>query len=187
MKSSYLKSKIGGAFLTLSLLFGGVIAMGVTTQAQYRDQYGRRDQRAYEREQRRRQREQIRQQRRNERVQDRYGRNDGYYGNNGYGNDNLRQTALNAGYNNGIKEGRKDRSRNERYEYRDEGDYQKATEDYSSRLGNRETYRQYFRQGFANGYRAGYENGGYYGDDDDYRRRGGGGIGDILGGILGRP
>src|SRR6185436_7536121 len=75
----------------------------------------------------------------------------------GYGvSFELRQTALNAGYNNGIQEGRKDRRRGERFEYRDEGDYQKATEDYSSRLGDRELYRSYFREGFANGYRAGY-------------------------------
>ena len=84
----------------------------------------------------------------------RRGRNDGYsnYG----GGFQLRQTALNAGYNNGIEEGRKDRQRGERFEFRDEGDFQKATEDYSSRLGDRELYRTYFREGFANGYRAGY-------------------------------
>jgi hypothetical protein len=83
-------------------------------------------------------------------------RNDGAgYGGNG-GSFQLRQTALNAGYNNGIEEGRKDRRRGDRFEYRDEGDYQKATEDYSSRLGDRELYRRYFREGFANGYRAGY-------------------------------
>ena len=77
----------------------------------------------------------------------------------GYGNGvsfQLRQTALNAGYNNGIEEGRNDRRRGERFDFRDEGDYQKATEDYSSRLGDRELYRRYFREGFANGYRAGY-------------------------------
>jgi hypothetical protein len=82
---------------------------------------------------------------------DRWGRND-----NGRGSFQLRQTALNAGYNNGIEEGRKDRRRGERFEFRDEGDYQTATEDYSSRLGDRELYRRYFREGFANGYRAGF-------------------------------
>jgi hypothetical protein len=85
----------------------------------------------------------------------RRGRNGDGYGNYG-GSFQLRQTALNAGYNNGIQEGRKDRQRGERFEFRDEGDYQQATEDYSSRLGNRELYRQYFREGFANGYRAGF-------------------------------
>ena len=100
------------------------------------------------------------------RGDDNYGRNDQYdrnrrgrnwdrYG--GYGGSfQLRQTALNAGYNNGIQEGRKDRSRGDRFDYRDEGDFQRATEDYSSRLGDRELYKRYFREGFANGYEDGY-------------------------------
>lgn len=83
------------------------------------------------------------------------GRNWDQYG--GYGGSSqLRQTALNAGYNNGIQEGRKDRNHGDRFDYRDEGDYQKATEDYNSRFGDRELYRRYFREGFANGYRDGY-------------------------------
>ena len=95
--------------------------------------------------------------RRNDDYNDRSrrGRDWGGYDNYG-GSGQLRQTALNAGYNNGIQEGRKDRSRGDRFEYRDEGDYQNATQDYNSRYGNREVYRQYFRQGFANGYRDGY-------------------------------
>ncbi|HLO00773.1 MAG TPA: hypothetical protein VK208_20105 [Pyrinomonadaceae bacterium] len=92
------------------------------------------------------------------RRNDDYYRNGGYggYGNYGYGSAQLRQTALNAGYNRGIQEGRKDRSRGDRFDYRDEGAYQDASNDYSSRLGDRELYRQYYRQGFANGYRDGY-------------------------------
>ncbi|HVQ38271.1 MAG TPA: hypothetical protein VMS31_12105 [Pyrinomonadaceae bacterium] len=86
------------------------------------------------------------------RRNDRWDRNNDF----GRGSFQLRQTALNAGYNNGIEEGRKDRRRGERFEFRDEGDFQRATEDYSSRLGDRELYRRYFREGFANGYRAGY-------------------------------
>jgi hypothetical protein len=100
------------------------------------------------------------------RNNDNYGRNDQYdlnrrgrnwdrYG--GYGGSfQLRQTALNAGYNNGIQEGRKDRSHGDRFDYRDEGDYQKATEDYSSRLGDKDLYKRYFREGFQNGYEDGY-------------------------------
>jgi Ni/Co efflux regulator RcnB len=100
------------------------------------------------------------------RDNDNYGRNDQYdrnrrgrnwdrYG--GYGGSfQLRQTALNAGYNNGIQEGRKDRRRGDRFDYRDEGDFQRATQDFSSRLGDRELYKRYFREGFANGYEDGY-------------------------------
>ena len=101
-----------------------------------------------------------------QRRDDNYGRNDQYdrnrrgrnwdrYG--GYGGSfQLRQTALNAGYNNGIQEGRKDRRRGDRFDYRDEGDFQRATQDYSSRLGDRELFKRYFREGFANGYEDGY-------------------------------
>lgn len=86
----------------------------------------------------------------------RYGRQAGDgYGNYG-GSFDLRQTALNAGFNNGIKEGRNDRNRGERLDWRDESKFQSATTDYSSRLGSRELYRTYFRQGFENGYRDGY-------------------------------
>ena len=112
-------------------------------KGQYRDPNWQRDQirrqREYERDQRRRQRD--------DRYDDRYG-----YG----GSFQLRQTALNAGYNEGIKEGRKDRQRGDRFDYRDEEDYRNANTDYSSRLGNRALYQQYFRQGFINGYSDGY-------------------------------
>jgi hypothetical protein len=105
-----------------------------------------RRQRQWEREQRRREREAR--------------RNNNWRGNDNWrygGSFELRQTALNAGFNEGIKEGRKDRQRGDRFEYRDEEDYRNANTDYSSRLGNRELYSQYFRQGFANGYNAGYQ------------------------------
>lgn len=108
----------------------------------------------WRREQERIRAEELRRQRERNRG---YGGNGGYGGYGGYGGDaQLRQTALNAGYNNGLQEGRKDRSRGDRFDYRDEGDYQNATEDYNSRYGDRDLYRQYFRQGFANGYRDGY-------------------------------
>jgi hypothetical protein len=80
------------------------------------------------------------------------GRNWEHYGNYG-GSIDLRQTALNAGYNEGIKEGRKDRQRNGRTDYRNLSTYQKATKNYSSRLGDRELYRRYFREAFEYGYR----------------------------------
>ena len=134
-----------GAILGLCLLVGIGITSSVTTQAQYR-----RD-RDWQREQIRRQRELEREQRRRQRDY----RNDDWRYNNG-GSSDLRQTALNAGYNEGVKEGRKDRQNGDRFDYRDEEDFRNANTDYSSRLGNRELYRQYFRQGFANGYNDGY-------------------------------
>ena len=77
------------------------------------------------------------------------------YGNYG-GSYNLRQTALNAGFNEGVKEGRRDRQRNEYLDWRDESKFRSATTDYNSRLGDRELYRTYFRQAFENGYKDGY-------------------------------
>ncbi len=85
----------------------------------------------------------------------RRGRNNDGYGNYG-GSFQLRQTALNAGFADGAKEGRKDRAKRERMDWRDESGFQKATRDYSSRLGDRGIYMTYYRQAFENGYKDGY-------------------------------
>jgi len=92
------------------------------------------------------------------RDQNRRGRNWDRYGSYG-GSFELRQTALNAGYNEGIKEGRNDRSRRRNSDFRNFSAYQKATTDYSSKLGDRELYRRYYREGFENGYSDGYNGG----------------------------
>src|SRR5882672_10860014 len=68
------------------------------------------------------------------------------------GSYDLRQTALNAGYNEGTKEGNNDRGRRRRSSYSDFSSYQKATKDYSSRLGDRGLYQRYFRLAFERGY-----------------------------------
>lgn len=182
MKPNSLRNRLGGAILGISLLLGIGFASSVTTQAQYRnDQWARQRQREYEREQRRRQREYEKEQRRAQREAQRSGyygnygygnngyyNNDNGYGNYGYGGYNnsgyanyggsyeLRQTALNAGYNEGMRAGREDRSRGRAYNYADSGTYRSADKDYNSRYGDRELYRQYFRQAFANGYADGY-------------------------------
>ena len=133
-----------GFVFGLTLLLGIGLATSSDAQAQYRD-------RDWQREQQRRQREWERNQRRQQRS-NRDWRDQYNYG----GSYQLRQTALNAGYNEGIKEGRKDRSNGDRFEFRDEEDFRNANTDYSSRLGNRSLYQQYFRQGFQNGYTDGY-------------------------------
>src|SRR5258706_7908860 len=86
------------------------------------------------------------------------GRNWDRYGSYG-GSYQLRQTALNAGYNEGIKQGRNDRRRGRRTNYRDFSAYQNATQDYSSKLGDRELYRRDYREGVAKAYEAGYNGG----------------------------
>ena len=146
MKMNLLTKRLMGVVFGLSLLVGIGLSSSSVAQAQWQDPNWQRDQirrqREWEQQQRRRQ-----SQRGGRYDNDRYG-----YG----GSFQLRQTALNAGYNEGIKEGRKDRDRGDRFEYRDEEDYRNANTDYSSRLGNRALYQQYFRQGFVNGYSDGY-------------------------------
>lgn len=157
MKSIHF-GRLGKLLLAFSFLFGIGIMTSTTAQAQWgnNDPYYR--DRAAQREQRRREREARREQRRGG-YNDPYGYNRGRsadgYGNYG-GSFDLRQTALNAGFADGVKEGRRDRSRNERYDYTDESDYQKGTRDYSSRLGDRYIYQRYYREAFSHGYADGY-------------------------------
>jgi hypothetical protein len=144
-----LSKRIGGAVLGLAFVFGLYTATAGTAQAQWpygnRDTYGQ-DRRDRDRNDRNRDRDYERNRRgRNWDRYDRWG-----------GNSQLRQTALNAGYNEGVKEGRKDRNRRERYDYSDFKAYRNADKDYNSRLGDKELYRRYFRQGFENGYADGY-------------------------------
>jgi hypothetical protein len=115
----------------------------------------RTQQRRENRRERREERREERQERREERREARRGRDWDGYGNYG-GSYQLRQTALNAGYNEGIEEGRRDRNRGERFSFTDESDYRNASKDYSSRLGSRSLYQRYFRAGFENGYRDGW-------------------------------
>src|ERR1051325_7635163 len=102
-----------------------------------------------QRERERPERREERQERREERREARRGWDWGNNGNWG-GSYQLRQTALNAGYNNGIEEGRRDRQRGDRFNFTDESDYRKATEDYSSRLRSQALYQRSFPQGFEN-------------------------------------
>jgi hypothetical protein len=140
MKSIQFRNRLGAAIFSLSLLLGMSAAPLATTQAQsrYDGYYGQRDDRN------RGQDDRDWGRRRRGRDWDRYGRWGGSY--------ELRQTALNAGYNEGAKEGRKDRSKGRRFSFYDKNEYQKATKDYSSKLGDRELYRRYFRDGYENGY-----------------------------------
>ena len=176
MKSIHLKETMGRFFLGFALLFGIGIMSSITAQAQWQNNpYGQ--DRSYERQQRQRERairrEQIRRERearRNNRVYDNRGydnrgynddwnrrNNRGYDGYGNYGGSvHLRQTALNAGANEGVKEGRRDRERGERFDYTDESAFQNAMKDYSSSLGDRYAYQRYFREAFVNGYTEGY-------------------------------
>ncbi len=144
-------NKLGGSILGILLLLGVGVMSSATAQAQYpypnQDQYRRDRDRDNDRYRNR------------DYDQDRYGRRagrswDGYrnYG----GSYELRQTALNAGYNEGVKAGRDDRRHNRRYDFRDSSAYQNATKDLNWRMGDRWTYQRYFRDAFENGYADGF-------------------------------
>ena len=139
MKTDQSQSRIGTAFLVFSILFGTAIALTFTAHAQTQD-----DRYTQDRD-------------RNYGDQDRRGRDWDRYGNYG-GSSELRRTALTAGYDEGVREGRKDRG--SRSELRNLSSYQRATKDYSPRLGDRELYQRYFREAFEDGY-----NGESYGRD----------------------
>ncbi len=169
-------TKLGGSILGLLLLLGIGVMSSTTAQAQYpypnQDQYRRDRDRNNDRYRDRNNdryrdrdydpyRDRDYDRYRNgdyDRDQDRYGRRgrnwDGY-GNYG-GTYELRQTALNAGYNEGVKAGRDDRRHNRGYDFRDNSAYQRATKDYNSRMGDRWMYQRYFRDAFENGYADGF-------------------------------
>jgi hypothetical protein len=154
MKLRNFRNKIAGAVFTFSLLLGVAVAANVTANAQYQnDPYRRQQDDQYRRQQDRDQRRRDRDTRDNDNR--RRGRNDDGYGNYG-GSFQLRQTALNAGANEGVKAGREDRKRGRSYDFQSKSAFQKATKDYSSKLGDRETYRQYYREAFSHGYADGY-------------------------------
>lgn len=161
MKLIDFKNKAAATLFSLAILFGLGVAASGTAEAQYptdrNDRYQRNRDRNRDRDQDRDYREQRRRDRDNDWRNNNWRR--GRY-NDGYpdlgGSQNFRQTALNAGYNEGIKAGRDDRRRSRGYEFRDSSAFQKATKDYSSRLGDRGIYQIYFREAFANGYADGY-------------------------------
>ena len=160
MKTNYFKRILGG--LTLGLLFAGIFVMSsATAQAQQNDDWWNRNRRDNRVEQNRDRRDDRVDQNRDRRDGRRWDRNrrDGRFSD-GYpdlgGSFNLRQTALNAGFADGAKEGRKDRNSRDRFDFRDESAYQKASRDYSSRLGDRGLYQRYYREAFEHGYDDGY-------------------------------
>jgi len=140
MKTKNSMSKVGAAILGLFFLFGAGIMMSQTVQAQ--GDYRAQDDRNRDRDQRDRDRDRG----------GRRGRSWDSYPNWG-GSFELRQTALNAGYNEGHKQGLKDRKKGRFHDPESYGAYQKATTDYNSRYGDRELYKRYFREAFPTGYK----------------------------------
>ena len=149
MKTNSTQIRIGAAIVLWSFLLIVGIAMSPTVQAQYPnngDVQDRRDDR-YDRNQNRR------------------GRNWDNYGNYG-GSFDLRQTALNAGYNAGMKDGTAARQKNRTSDFGNQSDYRKATKDYNSRLGDRGLYQRYFREAYETGFNDGFYPGRNYNNNN---------------------
>lgn len=161
MKTISTQNRIGAAIIVWSFLLIVGIGMSSSVQAQYPNQYpnngevqNRRDGRDD----------------RYDRNRNRRGRNWDNYGNYG-GSFDLRQTALNAGYNEGMRDGTTvARQRNRSSDYRNQSTYRKATKDYSSRLGDRELYRRYFREAYDTGFNDGLNPQGISEDNRDRNR-----------------
>ncbi len=151
MKSNYFKNIAGTIIMAFSLVVG-ISLMSTTAQAQYpypSDQYRQQQDYRYRQDDRYR--------------RDRWNRNRSRDSYPDWGGWEFRQTALNAGYNEGLKAGRHDRNRRQGYGYgygygndfRNYSSYQNAMKDYNPRFGNRELYRRYFQLAFETGYRDG--------------------------------
>jgi hypothetical protein len=212
MNTRRANGRLFGVLSVLSLLLGITFASSVTAQAQYpygRDDQSNRD-RDYRRDQDRdndndRDRDRRNRHRRRDdrdRNNGNYG-NDGNYGNGGYNNGrygnggnggygnggygnygyNVRQIAVDRGYQDGLNTGAGDAQRRQNYDPERSHYYRNATYGYSSSYGNREAYKSAYRDGFMRGYREGYSRYGGYGRGG----YGGSRTGSILGGIFGRP
>jgi hypothetical protein len=158
MKLMNTKNKIGGAILTLSLLFGIGMASSLKAQAQYRNdgQWQRDDNDG-----------QWQRDRNNRRDRDDDYRNDQYNRNNRNNGYNNNRVALNQGYQAGLNTGASDAQRGQNYSPQRSRYY---------RSGNS----QAFRQGFVQGYDAGYRQ---YSNNRGYNQNR---TGNILGQIFGR-
>jgi hypothetical protein len=202
MKSTHLKNKVGGFWLPVFVLFSIALFSGATVQAQYRNDgsYERGQRERYRRgnrgqsqecrrDQRQNQSRRDNRGRRNDRYDDayyrngQYGRNDGYgnyggysrdagYGNYGGGGyNNGYRVEQDQGYQAGLNTGTSDAERGQSYNPQRSHYYKDASS-------------QAFRDGFLQGYEQGYRQYGGY-NNGRYRRSSN--IGNILGGILGRP
>src|SRR5713101_1614304 len=160
MKSNYFRNIAGTVIMAFSLILG----VSSITAAQSWDPYQNDRYRRQQDELRRQQAEQLRREQQDQWGRDQWGRRGRGRSGDGYpnwgSNYELRQTALNAGYNEGVKQGRNDRNRRRGYGYgygygndfRNYSSYRNATKDYNSRFGDRELYRRYFQMAFENGY-----------------------------------
>ena len=155
MKTHYFRNIAGTAIMAVSIILGVSSLSSVQAQYPYPDDRYRQQQQD---ERYRRDQDRYRQQNdrwRRDQNQDWRGRGS-YDSYPNWGGWEFRQTALNAGYNEGLKQGRHDRNRR----WGGRGDfgnssYRNADKDHNPRFGDRELYHRYFQMAFETGYRDG--------------------------------
>ena len=142
MKTNYFKKFAGTTIMAGSMILGLSSLASVQAQNPYQDYRYRQQQQQNDRW------------RRDQNQNRRRGSYDSYPN---WGGNEFRQTALNAGYNEGLKQGRSDRNRRwgRGNDFRNSSSYRNANKDYNSRFGNRDLYSRYFRMAFETGYQDG--------------------------------
>jgi hypothetical protein len=75
----------------------------------------------------------------------------------------VRRIAYDQGYRQGLGRGEQDARRGQRYDYRNEREFERADRGYNRSFGDRDRYRQIFRDGYANGYSDGFSRYARYG------------------------
>jgi flagellar biosynthesis/type III secretory pathway protein FliH len=146
--------------IAAAAVFGTVALLGTSEVANAQTN---RQIRQQERRIERQQRKLARQQQRYERMRYRVYRNGSYYTVDDRGADLLRQ-AVNSGYQQGYRAGRRDASGRSRYNYYNQSMYRTGTYGYQ-RYVDSSQYRYYFQQGFQRGYEDGYYSRNQYGSN----------------------
>jgi hypothetical protein len=155
MYSNHIPGKIRRAAILLSLAFGFVLISDIATQAQYREPRKVRvyttiitDDRDYERDRRDRSYDR-------DRDYDRNGRNRRVYNTREYTDEGM-TVAEQYGYEDGLNDGADAGRERDAYHPENSGDWQKGTNGYEDRFGNKKAYRQAYREAYLEGYRDGY-------------------------------
>jgi hypothetical protein len=181
------KLTVTGTLSLITLL--GISGVANAQESRWERRQRIEQQRRYEEQQRQQQQQQYyEQQRRRQIEQERYNssrdgqyRNNGYYNDNGYNNNSRRieilRQAVNRGYQQGYRAGRRERSNRGSYDYNNQSMYRSGNYGYQRSVDASE-YRYYFQQGFQRGYEDGYYSRNQYG------RNGTSILGAILNGIF---
>jgi hypothetical protein len=86
-----------------------------------------------------------------------YERDDRYNGSRDYRNNNAMNMARQTGYRDGFNDGADAARESDRYHPQNSGDWQKGTNGYDDRYGNKSAYKNAYRDAYMQGYRAAFD------------------------------